>query len=420
MHFLKRLFEPPKHIDIILLITVFALAIFGWIMMSSLSGPSSLKIYTEVFGKTCNDINITENCNDFFMKKHFWNMLLGLVLWAMVMFVPYKIWQKISPVIFSVTVLLLVIVLFSSLGSKAGTFAKSWILIPFLPSIQPTEIAKIALVLYLATWMAKRAEQIQTLKEGFIPFSILTSIIILPIIAQPDFGSALIISATAAVIYFLAGARLSHLLIGLTIVAMLISIFISFYPHLQQRIFTRFFPTEDCRENECYQTYQSLIAIGSGGFMGRGYNKSLQKHQWLPEIKTDYIFAGIAEELGFFWVLIVVLAYLIIMIRSYVIAKYAPDRFARFTVIGIGVCIVVQAYLNIAVNLDLFPVTGVTLPLISHGGSSLITTFLGLGIILNISRYVTNNTANVYQRRRIRRPHYSQPRSYRRTRRSYR
>ncbi len=399
-----------RKIDLPLALTIFTLTVFGWMMVSSLGGPASYRINLE------DNIDCTAegvNCNDKFMWKHFWHMVAGFICLGIGMVIPYKFWKRASIILFLGSFLLLLIVLVSPFGTEFNTFARSWINIGPLPAFQPSEFAKISIILYLSTWMCRKTDKIRTFEEGLIPFAALTSIIVVPIIIQPDYGSALVIAIIAASIYFLAGAKISHLITGALIVFLTVTVIIYFSPRLQERVFARFNPPEDCRQDECYQTYQSLIAIGTGGVFGVGYNNSKQKHNWLPEVETDYIFSGTAEELGFIRVIWVVIAYVYIFYRGYIISTKSPDRFTRLTVMGITIAIVSQAFLNISVNLDLAPVTGITLPLMSYGGSSLVTTLFSLGILLNISKNERPEAQSISRRRRIRRSYNPQPRYYR-------
>lgn len=385
-----------------LALAILTLTLFGWVMVASLSGPSSYDRYTKIYKKPCPVEEV--NCNSYFMWQHFYHMLIGLTVLVVTTSIPYRIWAKSSLALFIVAYALLMMTLISPWGVDHNTFAKNWLDFPFLPAFQPVEIAKIFLILYLAHWMGRRTEQIQTLKNGFVPFAILTSIVVIPVVAQPDFGSALVVAVVAASIYFLAGARISHLVLGTLIVMSLVSILFSFYPHLQKRFYARFTPVENCQTDACWQSYQSLIAVGTGGWTGLGYNGSRQKHNWLPEIKSDYIFAGISEELGFIRTLFILFLFSFIVYRSYLVAESAPDRFARLASMGIVVMLTMQAFLHIAVNLDLLPVTGVTLPLLSSGGSSLITTLFAFGILLNISTHASKNASYFSRRRRLGRP----------------
>jgi len=398
-----------QRLDVPLAITIFAMTIFGWMMVSSLSGPASYGIFMR------NDVNCFDpdvNCNSLFMWKHFWHMIAGFCIGGFSIYFPYRYWKKIAFLLLITICLLLITVVFSSFGTAFGTIAQSWINIPFLPAFQPSEFVKIILILYLSHWMSRRSDQIRSFKEGLIPFAILTSLVVVPVIMQPDYGSALIISIIAASIFFLAGAKISHLLLGATVVVILSAGVILSNDVVRDRFYARFQPTENCEIDKCFQTYQSLIAIGSGGFTGVGYNSSRQKHNWLPEVETDFIFAGISEELGFIRVIFLVFGYLFIGYRGYIISKNAPDKFGRLVAFGITISIVGQAFINIAINLDLMPVTGITLPLISHGGSSLLTSLWGLGILLNISQNVRPETTNLSHRRRVRRAHYAKPRYY--------
>lgn len=401
-----------NRIDLPLALTIFALSIFGWMMIASLSGPASYTVNINN-GIDCSLDSV--NCNSIYMWRHFWHMVLGIAICIGTLFIPYGFWKKSSPILFGITIAMLIIVLISNYGAKLGTFAQSWINIPGLPVFQPSEFAKIVLILYLANWMSKRSEQIRTIKEGLFPFAVLTSIIILPVIRQPDYGSALVIAIIAASIFYLAGAKIYHILLGGTIVVVLAAVIINgvLDDKTKEHLLKRLFPPEHSELKEGFQPRQALIAVGTGGLTGVGYNSSRQKHRWLPEVESDYIFAGTAEELGFIRIIWVIGAYLFIAYRGFIIAKNAPDRFGRLTAVGITIAIVSQAFVHIAINLDIFPVTGITLPLISRGGSSLIVTLFSLGILLNISKNVLPETAHLTHRRRIRRPHYPQPRYYR-------
>lgn len=392
-------------VDIPLAVAILALALFGWIMVASLSGPASYDRYTKILKEPCPVEEV--NCNSYFMWQHFFHLLVGLFVLAVVSCIPYTFWAKLSPVLFVIGWILLLFTIASPWGIDHNTFAKNWLKFPGLPTFQPVEIAKIFLIFYLANWMGRRTEEIRTLGGGFVPFAILTSLVVMPVIMQPDFGSALIVAVVASVIYFLAGAKMSHLVLGALIVVSLVVTLFSAYPYLQQRFYARFVPSENCKTDECWQAYQSMIAIGTGHYFGMGYNGSRQKHNWLPEIKSDYIFAGIAEELGFMRTIFLIFAYAFIVYRTYIISKAAPDRFARLTSMAISFMIVFQAFLHISVNLDLLPVTGITLPLISHGGTSLVTTLFACGVLLNISRYTQKDAVYFSRRRRVRRAHSS-------------
>lgn len=394
--------------DHILILTVFALLVFGLVMITSIGVPKSIQLSAPgVLYPNCSDANV--DCYLLF-KNHLVRLGIGLFAFFLLTKLPYTLWRKLSVVLFIFTFLALIAVLL--LGTTHGTIAKSWISF-FNASFQPTEFAKLALIFYLAHFFERKREEVETLKYGFFPFVLISSIIILPVLLQPDLGSALVIISICVVVYFLAGARIRHLLLG-ALIAFIISVVVIYnVPHVKLRFEAFLNPNIECAEDSCWQTEQSKIAVGSGGLWGRGLAQGVQKSYWLPQATDDFIFAASAEELGFLRIIFVVLAFSIIGYRGFQIANHAQNRFAMLTASGITGWIVIQAFLNIAVNIGLFPVTGVTLPFISYGGSSLVASLMGIGILLNISK---NLTAHAYHfdRRRDSGSRYPKYRRYRR------
>jgi cell division protein FtsW len=280
--------------------------------------------------------------------------------------------------------IMLFVVLF--LGSKYTTFAKSWLVL-FNTSFQPTEFAKLFLIFYLATWMDKKKDAIRSFQNGFLPFAVILGALVLPVILQPDLGGTLVLALIATTIYFVGGARLSHLLLGLLIVIVASSVLLSSMPRLQDR-FSAFMQSDvSCKEDYCWQTEQSKIAIGSGGFWGKGLTQGVQKSYWLPQATDDFIFAASAEELGFWRIVLLVLAYTVIAWRGMLIARGAENRFVQLASIGLTSWIVFQAFVNIAVNIALMPVTGITLPFVSYGGSSMLSVLVATGVLLQLSKH---------------------------------
>jgi cell division protein FtsW len=313
-------------------------------------------------------------------------MAVGVGFFAIGLMVPYRFWQKFSlpMLIFSIGLLALV---FTSVGSDYGT-ARSWLNIGFLPSLQPVELAKLSLVCYFATWLEKRRHELKSFQFGFLPFSTILATLVLLLALQPDFGSILVVTVTAAAIFYAAGGNTLHLLGGGALAG-----FLGMFVILNNKyIYNRFAAFIDPSVDPLgigYQIQNALTAIGSGGAFGVGFGQSVQKSGYLPEVQADTIFSAIAEELGFVRVLILVGAFLVIAWRGYSIADNTSDRFAKLMVVGITSWITAQAFINIGVNLSLLPNTGITLPFISYGGSSLIASLLSVGIVLNISRGVS-------------------------------
>ena len=199
-------------------------------------------------------------------------------------------------------------------------------------------------------------------------------------------GSSFVISAVAVVIYFAAGAKMRHLAVGFVAVAFVSMLILLSATHVRERFKAFVSSSAECREDYCWQTEQVQIAVGSGGFFGKGLAQGVQKSYWLPQAPDDFIFASRAEELGFVRTVLLVLLYGAIAYRGFLIAEGAPSGFAQLTAIGITVWITFQAFINIGVNINLFPVTGITLPFVSYGGSSLIASLIGIGVLLNISK----------------------------------
>jgi cell division protein FtsW len=322
------------------------------------------------------------------------------------MLIPYHTWKKLALPLFGLTLLLLMAVFIPGIGADYGT-AHSWIRLGFLPSIQPSEFLKLTLVFYLAVWLQKREQLVGTLKEGFLPFVTLLIISTILVALQPDLGSFLVLSGVAITMFFIAGGNVFHMLLGGAIAGIMGLPIILNKSYIRNR-FRAFLSPNDpsIAESIGFQIKQALIAIGSGGFFGVGYGKSVQKFGYLPEVQADTIFAAMAEELGFFRLLIIIAMFGIFIWRGYKIAREAPDRFGFLVATGITTWIAFQTVLNFAVNLALFPLTGITLPFISYGGSSLISLLIAVGVLLNISMHSTEAAA-VARRTEKRTPSFS-------------
>lgn len=256
--------------------------------------------------------------------------------------------------------------------------------------------------------MEKRQELVRSFQYGFIPFTVLLSIVILLLAIQPDFGSVLVVVAIAASMFLVAGGSLVHIGLGAFFSSALALPIILFVDHVRTRFMTFINPDLDPL-GAGFQIKQALIAIGNGGLFGVGFGKSIQKFGYLPEVQSDTIFAAAAEELGFVRIIFLVIAYSIIAYRGYHIAGNAKDRFSMLVAVGITTWFTFQAIINIGVVLAIMPNTGITLPFVSYGGTSLVLNMLSAGILLNISRYAKEGT-HFASRRRIRRAYHSQPR----------
>ncbi len=394
------LFKNQKY-DRVLLIAVLSLVVIGIVMITSIGVPKSIRLSApDLTYGDCADAAV--DCY-LILKKHLIRALLGvaamLVAWKM----PYKAWKTLAPVFYLAGVGLLVYVL--AAGDENGTFAKSWINLPALPfidSVQPSEIAKLGLIFYLSYFLSERIsfEKLQDFKEGFLKFALIAGLVIGLIVMQPDVGSAIILSAIAGMIYFIAGANLKHIFAVLAIGAFFAMIAVATQDHIQERVTAFFDPVSECDGGDyCWQTKQANIAIGSGGFWGKGLTQGIQKSFWLPQAVDDFIFAATSEELGFVRMTIIVLLYATIAYRGFQIANHAPNKFSMLLATGISTWITIQAFVNIMVNTALFPITGVTLPFMSYGGSSMVMTLFAMGVLLNISQSYAKNEYSPDRRR---------------------
>ena len=252
---------------------------------------------------TANDPSLVyPNCNDaridcyMLFKNHILRLIVGGICLFIATKIPLRFWKKISVVLFGATVVVLFIILV--LGSRSNTFAKSWLVL-FNTSVQPIEFAKLSLIFYLANWMEKKSGQIDTFEYGLLPFCIVTGVMVLPILLQPDLGGTLVVALIAVAMFFAAGARLRHLALGAFVTFLLGIILVSSIGHVRDRFSAFFTADKNCREDYCWQSEQANIAVGSGGFWGKGLAQGVQKSYWLPQASDDFIFAASAEELGF-------------------------------------------------------------------------------------------------------------------------
>lgn len=390
-----------KKSDKVLLILVFGLLLFGIVMITSIGVPKSIQLSApDILYPNCEQEGV--DCY-LLLKNHVVRVVIGIIALVLSAKIPYKFWKRISLAFFAAVLLLLIFVLI--FGSSFNTIAKSWLVI-FNASVQPAEYAKLAIILYLARWMDEKSKDVSSFQYGFIPFCIVTGLIALPVMLQPDLGSTLVIILIAVSIFFIAGAKYRHLLLGGFAALLIALMVIANVSHVRERFIAYISMDKECVEDYCWQSEQANIAVGSGGIWGKGLTQGVQKSYWLPQASDDFIFAASAEELGFLRIIFIVLAYTFIAFRGYKIANTAPDRYSMLVATGITTWIVAQAFINIGVNTGLLPVTGITLPLVSYGGSSILTTLLGIGILLNISKHTTAYATHRFHRRGDRRTYY--------------
>lgn len=377
-----------KRLDLLLCGVTLALTCFGLAMIASVSVFESYQITQQLVNRGLRE----DPSNSFYLMRSFLHVTLGLGAMLFTMIIPYRFWERMALPLFGTTLFLLIAVLLPGVGADYGT-ASSWLRVGGF-SLQPSEFLKLTLVFYLAVWLQKREQLISTFQEGFMPFVILISLSTLLVAIQPDLGSFLVLSSIAVTMFFVAGGNIVHVITGGAVAGIIGLPLILNQAYVRNR-FRAFLTPDDpsIAETIGFQIKQALIAIGSGGAFGVGYGKSIQKFGYLPEVQADTIFAAMAEELGFFRLMIILGMYAIFVWRGYKVALEAPDRFGFLVAVGVTTWVAFQTVINIAVNLALFPLTGITLPFISYGGSSLLALLSAVGVLLNISMHSTHTAA---------------------------
>lgn len=313
--------------------------------------------------------------------------IIGIILMFIVSKIDYKYYLKKSNTILFICFVLLILVLIPGIGTVRNG-SRSWFGIGGL-GIQPSEFMKLALIIFTSKYIYNNPKDMKSVTKGAFPILLITMLVFLLIMLQPDFGTGTITVLTIVAMLFISGVNFSFFIkIGMVGLIGACGLIIA-APYRMERIVSFLNPWSDPLGTG-FQAIQSLYAIGPGGLFGMGFGNSIQKHFYLPEPQTDFIFSIISEELGILGIITVAMLFLIIIFRSIKISIKSPDNFAKFLSFGIIFQLSFQTLLNLAVVVGLVPVTGVTLPFFSYGGSSLIITLISMGIILNISRHVEN------------------------------
>lgn len=320
----------------------------------------------------------------YYVKHQAVYLFAGLALAYVAYRIDYRKLKAFAPYILVACILGLLAVLVPHVG-VAVNGARRWIGAGIV-SLQPSEFAKLGLVVYLAAAISSRGEKITSLTKGLFPLCIPVVIIAMAILMEPDMGTASLIVFTAFAMFFAAGARIEHLAMILLVTVPPVVLAILTSPYKRARIFAFIDPWKD-PQNTGFHIVQSLLALGSGGLFGVGLGESRAKFFYLPEQYTDFIFSVLGEELGLAGTLGVIVLFLVFVYRGIRIAIAAPDRFGFFLASGCTAMIAIQALVNIGVVTSSWPVTGVPLPFISFGGSSLIVSLVAVALIMNVGRY---------------------------------
>jgi cell division protein FtsW len=346
----------------------FALVIFGIIILASASSVEGFRRFDSAY--------------HYVIHQALYGLVPGLVAFIFCLKFDYRKYQQYARWCLITSVVLLVAVLIPGIGVSYGG-AQSWIQLGPI-SFQPTELVKILLLIFFAAWFSQRGQELtKDFWNGAVPFLGIICIIGLLIMAQPDLGTLSVIIAIAFSLYIIGGASWRHIIAlgGAAVVA--VALLIVNAPYRAARFMTFLHPESD-PQGIGYHINQAFLAIGSGGIFGLGFGQSRQKFAYLPEVIGDSIFAIAAEELGFIIAALLVVLFLIIIIRGLRISRQAPDVFGQYVACGIVVWIAAQAFANIGAMVGLLPITGIPLPFISYGGTALMSTMAGVGILLNI------------------------------------
>ena len=359
---MKKKFDYPIFIAVILL------SLFGLIMIYSASFVWAEFKFNDPYK---------------FVKMQGVFFLIGIFIMLFLSKVDYHIYYKNANTILFICAILLILVLIPGIGSVRNG-SRSWFGIGGF-GIQPSEFAKIGLIIYVSKYLTNNKKIMKSVIKGVFPILGVIGVFFILIMLEPDFGTAMVIVLTLILLIFISGVNISFFVkIGLSGLLGIV-IIIASAPYRVRRIRSFLNPWSDPLGSG-YQILQSLYAIGPGGLLGQGFLKSRQKYFYLPEPQTDFIFSIISEELGFLGVLIVSFFFLFIFYRGISISLKCHDLFGKYLSFGLTIGIIIQASLNLSVVVGLIPVTGVTLPFLSYGGSSLLVSMASIGIILNISK----------------------------------
>lgn len=361
--------DKTKNSDYFLIIVIAILVLFGLAMVSSASVVMSAQKIGDPYY--------------YFKHQFFIGIIGGGIIAFFVSKIDYHKWEKLALPFLILSLAALIGVFVPGIGKSYGG-ASRWIKIGS-QTFQPSELIKLIFIIYLAAWMSGDGEKVKRFKEGFIPFAALIGIISILIIKQPDVGTLGIIAIVSLAMFFAAGAKLSYIFSLAAAGCVSLWVLIKIAPYRMNRFLVFLNPNLDPK-GIGYQIGQALIAIGSGGIFGMGLGYSRQKYNYLPEPIGDSIFAIIAEELGLVGASAIIILFGLFAWRGFKIAKKAPDKFGHLLAIGITSWIVLQALINIAAISGMMPLTGIPIPFISYGSSSLVMILAGMGVLVNISR----------------------------------
>jgi len=367
---LRRLVQTrDKGPDLLIFASALALLTIGLVMVFSASSPMAFHEFGD---------------STYFVKRQLFWALLGTVAMIATMNIDYHLYRRFAVAVYAVAVGLLGLVLIPAVGTVAGG-ARRWIVLGGFVRIQPSEVAKVAIIIVLAAYMSSIGPRMQRFLTGVVIPIALVAVPLALIVAEPDLGTAVAILAVCVIMLFLGGARLTHLLLLVPPAVAGLVLLIVTEEYRFRRYMAFIDPWQDPLDTG-WHVIQSLLALGSGGLFGLGLGMSRQKYHYLPETHTDFIYSILGEELGFVGCAAVIALFFVFAWRGMRAALRAPDRFGGLLCAGLTCMIVFQALMNIGVVTSSIPITGISLPFISAGGSSLTVAMASVGVILNVSR----------------------------------
>jgi len=366
LNFSLNLKEIERY-DLVILLMAVALTCFGVVMVYSASSVMATKKFHDGF---------------YFLKRQGIYALMGFGVMILAMRIDYRQWREYAvPILLGCLVLLLLVFIPGIGGSAKG--ASRWIRFPGF-NFQPSELAKIALIMYMAYSLDKKQDKVKMFSTGFLPYMVLLAVLLMILLKQHDLGAALTMGGVAILMLFAAGTRPRYIL-GMVVLALPFLYFLVMnVDYRRRRILAYLNPWED-PTNTGFQIIQSWLAFGNGGVIGQGLGEGKQKMFYLPEAHTDFILSVVGEELGLIGVVVIAAMFLMLVLRGVRVALMSQDPFGRFLAFGIVTLLGIQAFVNMGVVTGLLPTKGLALPFISYGGSSLIVTLFAVGILLNVS-----------------------------------
>ncbi len=356
-----------RNVDTSLLLLTVSLTCIGVVMVYSSSAIMAADRFHDGF---------------YFLKRQLAYTLVGFVMMAIATYFNYKNWRKLAVISLLGSIVLLALLFIPGLGVRVGG-AMRWLRLPGL-TVQPAELVKLTLVLYLAHSLTRKKEKVRSFLKGYFPYMIVLALLLGMLVKQPDMGSAMIIAGVALSMLIVAGVRWRYILPTILMTMPVVYFLIMQVDYRRRRIMAFLDPWDDPFDTG-FQIIQSLVAFGKGGVLGQGLGIGEQKLFYLPEAHTDFIYSVIGEELGLVGSLIVAALFLMLVLCGLRIALQCEDPFGRNLAFGLSLLLGLEAFVNLAVCLGLLPTKGLALPFVSYGGTSLVVSLIAVGILLNIS-----------------------------------